>query len=176
MNRTTKQYVAAAYILASVTVLSLGIRHVRLSAVRARGAANAPSVNPPSAPVPAQPFVVTHYEDNTDRAPAEYDYQTSNSRVSDVESDPQPADVHSLDIEAHPQHAGALNADLAAHDHVESRVHSGKQVKTVYMDKLFKGDYAKSMGSKGLTRISMGVGEDIYIYIYHRGGRTLVCP
>ena len=48
-------------------------------------------------------------------------------------------------------------------DYSEAHTDSGKHDKTVSVTKSFKGDYAKSEGSKGLQKISLGDNEDLYM-------------
>jgi hypothetical protein len=113
MKPITKHLVKAAFILALVTVASLGIRHIRFSVHRAK----------------------------TIESPV----------IAEAETDHYPTDSHTVVAEPDPQYADALNSDEEAplEDHSEA--------------KSFKGDYAKSKGSKGLEKISMGDNEDLYI-------------
>jgi hypothetical protein len=130
MKPMTKQLAIAAFILTSVTVLSLGIRQVRRSAHRA----------------------------NTIESPviADTGESTPSARPSDPEDQPRPEQ---------PLHANASDSDKEApsNDHSEAHTDSGKHGKTVSMTKSFKGDYAKSEGSKGFQEISVGDYENIYI-------------
>jgi len=123
----TKQLVIAGFILALVTVASLGIRHVHFSVHRARTVGS---------PV-----------------------------IAEAEPDHDPADSHTVDTELDPQYAYASESDneTPSDEHSEAYTDSGKDGKAVSMTKSFKGDYAKSKGSKGLEKISMGDKEDLYI-------------
>ena len=127
MKPITKQLVIAAFILALVTVASLGIRHVRFSVHRAR----------------------------TVESPV----------IAEAKPDHDPADSHTVDAELDPQYAYASESDkeTPSDEHFEAHTDSGKDGKAVSMTKSFKGDYAKSKGSKGLEKISMGDNEDLYI-------------
>jgi hypothetical protein len=127
MKPITKQLVIAAFILALVTVASLGIRQVRFSVHRAR----------------------------TVESPV----------IAEAEPDHDPADSHTVDAELDPQYAYASESDkeTPSDEHSEAYTDSGKDGKAVSMTKSFKGDYAKSKGSKGLEKISMGDNEDLYI-------------
>jgi len=113
MKPITKQLIIGAFILALVTVLSLGIRQVRFSANRAK----------------------------TIESPV----------IAEAEPDHYPTDSHTVVAEPDPQYADALDSteEAPSEDHSEA--------------KSFKGDYAKSKGSKGLEKISMGDNEDLYI-------------
>ena len=127
MKPITKQLVIGAFILALVTVASLGIRQVRFSVHRAR----------------------------TVESPV----------IAEAEPDHDPADSHTVDAELDPQYAYASESDNETPSDEDSEAHtdSGKAGKAVSMTKSFKGDYAKSKGSKGLVKISMSDNEDLYI-------------
>ncbi len=113
MKPITKQLIIGAFILALVTVASLGIRQVRFSANRAK----------------------------TVESPV----------ITEAEPDHYPTDSHTVDAEPDPQYADALDSaeEAPSEDHSEA--------------KSFKGDYAKSKGSKGLEKISMGDNNNLYI-------------
>jgi len=165
MKPMTKQLALAAFILTSVTVLSFGIRQVRLSVHRAN------SIETPviadtgeSKPTPA----ATNRKDSP---------QPEQLLHANAEPDHQPADSHIFDIEADPQQANASDAESIAHDHFKSNADSPKYDKTLSMTKSFKGDYAKfkgdypklkgdyakSKGSKGLQKIPVSDHENIYV-------------
>ena len=141
MKPITKQLVIAGFILALVTVASLGIRQVRFSVHRARTV---------ESPVIAE---------------AEPDHDPAESHTVDAEPDHDPADSHTVDAELDPQYAYASESDkeTPSDEHSEAHTDSGKDGKAVSMTKSFKGDNAKSKGSKGLEKISMGDNEDLYI-------------
>jgi len=124
MKPITKQLIIGAFILALVTVASLGIRHIRFSA-------------------------------KTIESPV----------IAEAEPDHYPTDSHTVVAEADPQYAYASESDkeTPSDEHSEAHTDSGKNGKAVSMTKSFKGDYAKSKGSKGLEKISMGDNEDLYI-------------
>ena len=113
MKPITKQLINAALVLTLVTVLSLGIRHIRFDIHRA----------------------------NTIENPV----------IADAEPDHYPADLHTVDVESEPQYANASDSvkETPIDDHSEA--------------KSFKGNDAKSEGSKGLEKVSLGDHEDIYL-------------
>ncbi len=113
MKPITKQLIIGAFILALVTIASLGIRQVRFSANRAK----------------------------TIESPV----------IAEAEPDHYPADSDTVVAEPDPQYADALDTaeEAPLEDHSEA--------------KSFKGDYAKSKGSKGLEKISLGDNENLYI-------------
>ena len=140
----TKQLAIAAFILTLVTVLSFGIRHVRFSTYRADTGESTPSArssDPEDQSKPEQPL----------NANAEADYYPADSLTVDAEYDPQHADTSDWDEEA------------PSDDYSEAHTDSGKPGKTFSMPKSFKGGYAKSEGSKGLQKISLGDNEDLYL-------------
>jgi hypothetical protein len=138
MKPITKQLAIGVFILTLVTVLSFGIRQVRLSAHRANTiespivtdtGESIPSVrpsNPEDQSQPKQPLYVNAEPDN---------YPAGSYIVYD-ESDPQYADASDWD------------EDAPSDDHSEA--------------KSSKGDYAKTKGSKGLKKISLGDYDNIY--------------
>jgi len=128
MKPMTKQLAIAAFILTSVTVLSLGIRQVRRSAHRADTGESTPSARPSDTEDQHQP------EQSLDNAEPDY----------------YPDDLYTVDDEPDPQYANASDSDeqVLPDDYSEA--------------KSFKGDYAKTEGSKGLQKISLGDYEDLY--------------
>ena len=144
MKSITKQLLIAAFILTSVTVLSFGIRQVRLGAYRADTEDSTPSArssNPEDQSHPKQSL-------NTD---AEPDHSPADSLTVDTEPDPQFADVSDWDEET------------SSDDYPEPYTDSVKHDKAVSMTKSFKRDYVKAEGKKGLEKISMGNNEDLYL-------------
>jgi len=153
MKQMTKQLIMAAFILGLVTVLSLGIRQVRLSVQRARNVAIAP------APAPAS------------------NAGDSGQRSVDMHGAGSEQDFYALDEQDHQggdtdpfNAAGDSDQAVASADHSNAYEHSGERADIVSMDKSFKGDYskfkgdyAKSKGSKGFQKISVGAYENIYI-------------
>jgi hypothetical protein len=113
MKPITKQLIIGAFILALVTVASLGIRHIRFSANRAK----------------------------TIESPV----------IAEAEPEHHPTESDTVVAEPDLQYADALDSaeETPSEDHSET--------------KSFKDDYAKSKGSKGLEKISMGDNEDLYI-------------
>ena len=85
--------------------------------------------------------------------------------IAEAEPDHDLADSHTVDAELDPQYAYASESDkeTPSDEYSEAHTDSGKDGKAVSMTKSFKGDYAKSKGSKGLEKISMGDNEDLYI-------------
>ena len=152
MKPITKQLAIAAFILTSVTVLSLGIRQVRLSAHRAN-TIESPVIADTGESTPARP------------SDPENQPQPEQSLGANAEPDHYPADSHTVDAEPDPQHANVSDWDEEApsDDYYEAHTGSGKHGKAASMTKSFKGDYAKSEGSKGLEKISMGDHDNIYI-------------
>ncbi|MHC4558982.1 MAG: hypothetical protein ACYS80_16960 [Planctomycetota bacterium] len=145
MKPITKQLVVAAFILTLVTVLSLGIRHVRFSAYRA---------NTIKSPVIAE-AEPDHYPADSYTVEAEPDTQHANTSDSDVEAEPEPQYANTSDWEVNDepdsQRANAWDSDKEAPFDYHYKVES------------FKGDYAKFEGSKGLERISLGDYENLYL-------------
>jgi hypothetical protein len=135
MKPITKQLAIAAFILALVTVASLGIRQVRFSANRAKTV---------ESPVIAE-------ADPQYTSASEPDEQEPSEDHSQAEPDHHPAESDTVDAEPDPQHASASEPDEQepSEDYSEA--------------KPFKGDYAKSEGSKGLEKISLGDNENLYI-------------
>ncbi|MBA7662930.1 hypothetical protein ES703_70963 [subsurface metagenome] len=113
MKPITKQLIIGALVLTSVTILSLGIRHIRFSDNRA-GTVESPVI----------------VETEHDRLLAELD---------------------AIVTEPDAQYANALD--------------SAEEVPSEYYSeaKPAKGGYAKSKGSKGLEKISMGDNDNLYI-------------
>ena len=172
MKQMTKQLIMVATVLLSVTVLSFGIRQVRLSAHRARNAASAGAVRG-SAPASkagasGQRSVDMHADDRA--APEQDLYALAEQDYQDGDRDP-------FDGAADTQHAADSDPAVASADHSNAYEHSGKHADVVSMDKSFKadyskfkadyakskGDYAKSTGSKGLQKTSLGEYENLYI-------------
>ena len=86
MKPITKQLVIAAFILTSVTVLSFGIRRVRLGAYRADTGESTPSAHPTDTEDQSQP-------EQPLNANAKPDYYPDDSYTVDTEPDPQYADA-----------------------------------------------------------------------------------
>jgi len=141
MKPITKQLAIAAFILASVTVLSFGIRKIRLSNHRANTIESPIVADTEDQPQPEQPL-------NTN---AEPDYYPGDSYTVDDEQDSQYADASDWDEQ------------VPSDDYSEAQTDSGKPGKAFSKAKLFKGDYAKAKGSKGLQKISLGDNEELYL-------------
>ena len=136
----TKQLVIAAFILATVTVLSFGIRRVRFGAHRADTGESTPSA---------------HLSDTEDQS------QPEQSLNADAELD----DSYTVDAEPDPQYTDASDWDEQApsDDYSEEHTDSAKSGKTFSNTKSFKGGYAKSEGKKSLQTISLGDNANIYL-------------
>ncbi len=174
MKPITKQLIIGAFILALVTVASLGIRHIRFSANRAK------TIESPVI-AEAEP---DHYPTESDTVVAEPDPQYADALDSAEEA---PSEDHS---EAKPSKGDYVkakgpkglekismgdNEDLYITGEGElwyvSKGPDGKTTKmqmqiddaTGEMTVVDWGDYAKSDGSEGMQRISMGDNDNLYI-------------
>jgi len=138
MKSVTKQLAIAAFILTLGTVASLGIRQVRLGNQRAN------TIEKP---------VVTDTGEATLAHPSGPENQPKFQQTLGVNTEPDhyPKDTYAVDAEPDPQHANAPDSDKDAPSDGQSEAKS------------FKGDYAKSEGSKGLERISLSDNENLYI-------------
>jgi len=138
MKPMTKQLVIAAFILTSVTVLSFGIRQVRLSNHRSN------TIESPIVADTGESAPSTRPSDSKDQP------QPEQSLGANTEPDNYPADSYTVDDEPDPQYANASDSDeqVLPDDYSEA--------------KSLKGDYAKTKGSKGLQKISLGDHEDLY--------------
>ncbi len=147
----TKQLAIAAFILTSVTVLSLGIRQIRFSTHRAN-TLKSPVIADTGESTPVRPSY------------PEGQHQPRQPLGAGAEVDNYPADSLTVDVEPDPQHANASESDMEvlSDDHAEAQTDSGEQGKAVSTTKSFKGDYAKSEGKKGLEKISLSDHEDLY--------------
>lgn len=128
----TKQLAIAEFILTSVAVLSLGIRQVRLSNHRA---------NTIESPIVA---------DTGESTPARPSDPENQPLYVNAEPDNYPADSLTVDAEPDQQYANASDSDKDAPSDDYSEAKS------------LKGDYARTEGSKGLQKISLGDYEDLY--------------
>jgi hypothetical protein len=134
----TKQLIIAAFILASVTVLSIGIRYVRFSAHRANTIENS---------------VAADTGESTPARPSDLENRPQSRQPLGVNAklDHYQEESHTVDVEPYPQHADASDSD--------------EDTPWEYLAeaKSLKGNYAKSEGSKDLEKISLGDYENIYI-------------
>ncbi|MCK4294599.1 MAG: hypothetical protein KAY65_15470 [Planctomycetes bacterium] len=150
MKRTTKQFIMAAIVLLSVTVLSFGVRQVRLSVHRVRNAASAPTVGDSASTsvtgASGQRSAGTHGDDG---AGSEQDLYALD------EQDHQDGNRDTFDGAADSQHAGDSDQAVASPDHSNAYEHSGKHADVVSMDKSFKGDYSNFKGSKKMLSKSV---------------------
>jgi hypothetical protein len=128
--------------MASVTVLSLGIRHVRFSAYRADIGESILSARPSDPKDQSQPK--QHLN-----AGAEPNHSPADSYTVNDKSDPQDIEESFWD-----EHA-------SSDDYSEENVDSVKYDKAISKTKSFKGDYAKD--SKGLQKISLNDHEELYL-------------
>lgn len=150
MKRMTKQLIMAAIVLSSVTVLSFGVRQVRLSVHRARNAASAPTVGDPASTsvtgASGQRSAATHGDDG---AGSEQDLYALD------EQDYQGGDRDPFDAAADSQHAGDSDQAVASPDRSDAQEHSGKRADLVSIDKSFKADYSNFKGSKKMLSKSV---------------------
>jgi len=151
MKPVTKQLTISAFILISVTILSFGIRQVRFSIHRA---------NIENSVVAESGETTTstrssNREEKSQSKPvlgtsAEPDYYLVDSYTTDAEQDDYSTDPYTVDIKPDPQLANASQSNKkAAFDNYSKA-------------KSFKGDYAKSGGSKDLEKILLGDNESLY--------------
>jgi hypothetical protein len=138
MKPITKQLAIAAFILTSVTVLSFGIRRVRLSNHWANTIENS-IVAGTGESAPAR---LSNPENQS---------QPEQSLGANAEPDNYPDDSGTDDTEPDPQYANASDSDKEAPSDDYSMTQS------------FKGGYAKSEGKNGLQKISLGEYDNIYI-------------
>ena len=174
MKPITKQLIIGAFILALVTVASLGIRHIRFSANRAR------TIESPVI-AEAEP---EHHPAESDTVVAEPDPQYADALDSAEEA---PSEDHSEaksfkgDYAKSKGSKGLEKISMGDNDNLYitqegelwyvSKGPDGKTTKmqvqiddaTGEMTVVDWGDYAKSDGSEGMQRISMGDNEDLYI-------------
>ena len=154
MRPMTKQLTTGALILASVTVLSLGIRQVRFSLYRARQAASALTTAYPVSPAgaPGKSSADTHSDDDARRGQA---------LDALAKQDHRPSSSDTLQTETNPEHASTSGQDAIAAD--EPGPDPGEHADSVSLDKSSKCDDAKSKGSNGLQKISLNATESIYV-------------
>jgi len=144
MRQIIKQLLIGAIILVLVTVLSFGIRQVRLSIYRADIAESTASARPSSIENQLQAKQPIYAE-------AETDYYTENLYIVDAEDDIQYTDEPFGDEQA------------SADEYDESKTDMGKKDKALFKTESFKGDYANAEGKKDHQKISLGEFEDLYI-------------
>jgi hypothetical protein len=144
MKPIARQLIVAAFILALVTVASLGIRQIRFSIYRARTVESPVIAEIQPEPKPADSRIVDAGPGPQYASALEPDEQGPSEDPSEAESD-------TVDAEADPQHAEAPESDQESF----WRDYAGA--------KPFKGYNAKSEGSKGLEKISLGDQENLYI-------------
>ena len=139
-----KQLLIAAFVLISVTVLSFGIRQVRLGAYRADSDQFTASTRPSDTEDKSQLKQILNTED-------EQDFYPDDSYTVEAEEDSQYADKSNWDEQA------------PSDDYSETETNTSKKSKAVFKTKSFKGGYAKSEGKSGLKKISLSDNENIYI-------------
>jgi len=140
MKPITRQLTIAAFILASVTVLSLGIRQIRHSTYRAdTGDARLSDTEDQSQP------------EQSLNADAEPDYYPDDSYTVDDEDDSQYDDVSDSYEQADSDDYSEENTDPVNYDKAVSKAKSSK------------AGYAKSEGKKGLKQISLSDNDNIYV-------------
>jgi hypothetical protein len=134
-----KQPAIAALILISVTILSLGIRYVRLSANRANTIENSVTADTEESTPYTRPS-------NPQNGP-----KSEQTLGANTEPNHYPKDSQTIDAKPNPQQADATDSDEDAPWNYLAEA------------KPFKGDYAKSEGSKDLEKISLSDYENLYI-------------
>jgi hypothetical protein len=82
--------------------------------------------------------------------------------IADTEPDHYQADLHTVDTEPEPQYAYASDWDVDDEPEPQYATASVLEKETPYEAKSFEGGYAKSEGSKGLEKISLGDYENLY--------------
>ena len=87
--------------------------------------------------------------------------------IADTEPDPNPADSHTVDAKLEPQYTDTSDWDVDDEPDLQHANSSDSDKETPsdnYSDvKSFKGNSAKSKGSKGLEKISLGDYDNLYI-------------
>ncbi len=134
----TKQLAIAAFILISVTFLSFGIRYVRFGAQRVNRFENS---------------IIADTEKSTSVPPSDPKNQSQSEQSLGPKAEPDyyPEAPHIVDAEPEPQQADVSDSDEdASWDYLAEA-------------KSLEDDYAKSEGSKGLEKISLGDFENLYI-------------
>ena len=152
----------AAVVLVPVTVLSFGIRHVRVSIYRVRNAASAQGpVSNGAGPGKYSAYKAVVSGENTQR---------QNRLDFPLEQYQQDGDSEAADAMADSQDAGEFEQAAASAERSDAWEHPGKRADVVFTGKAFKGDYskfkgdyAKDKGSKGFQKISIGEYENVYI-------------
>jgi len=143
MKGMTKQVVTAGIILGSVTVLSLGIRQVRLSVGRGRDVASGPAASSSgsasSGGAPGQYRGETHGYDEAQSA--------QGLHVQD-EQGYEGGDMESLAAAGEPERDGDGDPGLSRAEDSKNYEDSGKHADSVYTGKSFKGGYFELRGSK----------------------------
>lgn len=139
----TKQLIIAAIILASVTVLSFGIRRVRFSAYRAY-------IVEPTASVRPSETEDRHQLEEPRNANAEPGYYPVDSYMADTEPALQDTKESFWDEQA------------VSDDYSEENTDSIDNDKDALKTESFKDNYAKAEGKKDLQKISLSDHEELY--------------
>ncbi len=138
MKTIAKQLVVAVFMLALVTVASLGIRKVRFRIHRAK---------PIESPVVVETLGATSvHPSNPESRPKSQQSLDANTKPDDYQKD-----TYTVDTEPDPQLADAPDSDKVSPSDGQSKAKS------------FKSDYAKTDGSKGLQKVSLSDYEDLYV-------------
>jgi len=146
----TKQLIIVVLALVSVTVLSFGIRRIRLGTHRAGTFENSVAADQYTPAHPSNP----ENQPKQEQSPgikAEPDYYLDDSYTINYEHYPLYADVSDWDEQAPPFNNSESYTDPVNYD------------KDGPGTKPFKGDYAMPEGSKSLQKISLSDYENIYI-------------
>ncbi|UCD00157.1 MAG: hypothetical protein JSW66_09805 [Phycisphaerales bacterium] len=159
MKPITKQLTMAALVLASVAVLSFGIKQVRFHLHRARNAASAPKSAQPASP----PREGASGQSSADKL-SDDDAWLEQTLDALAAQGYRPADLDTLLTESYSEYADASGRDAWASDEIEAYEDSGEQADNVAGSKSLKGEFAKYKKSlKGLQKVSIGDYENVYI-------------
>ncbi len=174
MKPITKQLIIGAFILALVTVASLGIRHIRFSANRAK-TVESPVIaeaEPDHYPTDSHTVVAESEPqyadalDSAEEAPSE-DHSEAKSFKGDYAKSKGPKGLEKIsmgDNEAlYITGEGELWYVSKGPDGKTNKMQLQIDDATGDMTVVDWGDYAKSDGSEGMQRISMGDNDNLYI-------------
>jgi len=144
-----KQLVITAFILFSVTVLSLGIREIRFSIHRLKTSENTVIETGKKTSVNSSTAEKSQSEQSF-WANDERDYYPDGSYTAGAEQYDYSGDSYTVDIKPEQQYAKAAQSNKKAASDNFSKAKS------------FKGDYTKYEDSKGLSKIFLSDNESLY--------------
>lgn len=139
----TKQLTIGAFILTSVTVMSVGIRQVRFSSYRTDFSGPAPPAGHPDIegkPIPDKKLV----------AKSDTDYYPEDSYKVEAEPDPEYTDEPDW------------NKQAPSEDYADTNIHSDESGKTLSKTKSVMDSDTKAKASKSLEKISLSDYEELY--------------